>query len=188
MTDTVATNAPSAVGYKQPPRSTRFQKGRSGNPKGRPPNRHKQFPYDTVLGQMVTIREDGHERRVTAAEAFLLQLTRKGLQGDSAAARASLAAIEAARDRGGHGAEQRILKIQVISYGVDTVLGILGLGIKHNRLDRQKARWSLHPWVIEAGLARLGDRVLTREEQCEVWATTRNPEKVQWPEWWAERS
>jgi hypothetical protein len=29
-------------------------------------------PYHRVLGQMVTIREEGRERRVTAAEAFLL--------------------------------------------------------------------------------------------------------------------
>ena len=46
---------------------------------------------------MVTVREDGRERRITAAEAFILQLTQKGLAGDSAAARASLAAIEEAR-------------------------------------------------------------------------------------------
>jgi hypothetical protein len=48
---------------------------------------------------MVTIREDGTTRRVTAAEAFLLKLTKSGLEGDSAAARASLAAIEHAREQ-----------------------------------------------------------------------------------------
>ena len=82
------------VGYQQPPNATRFRKGQSGNPRGRPKNRRREIPYDTVLGQMVTIREDGRERRVTAAEAFLLQLTQKGLAGDSAATRASLDAIE----------------------------------------------------------------------------------------------
>ena len=87
------------IGYGQPPKSTRFQKGKSGNPRGRPKNRRREIPYDTVLGQMVTIREDGRERRVTAAEAFLLQLTQKGLAGDSAATRASLEAIEAALAR-----------------------------------------------------------------------------------------
>ena len=39
----------------------------SGNPKGRPPGRKKEPPYEAVLGQMVTVREDGIERRVTAA-------------------------------------------------------------------------------------------------------------------------
>jgi len=42
---------------------------------------------------MVKIREGGTERHVTAAEAFLLHLTKRGLEGDDAAARASLAVI-----------------------------------------------------------------------------------------------
>src|SRR6476661_1259910 len=86
-----------ATGYGNPPSASRFRKGQSGNPRGRPKNRSREIPYDAILGQMVTIREEGRERRVTAAEAFLLQLTQKGLAGDSAAARASLDAIEAAR-------------------------------------------------------------------------------------------
>ena len=52
---------------------------------------------------MVTIREGGTARRVTAAEAFLLQLTKRGLEGDDAAARASLAVIEEAREQQGGG-------------------------------------------------------------------------------------
>jgi len=42
----------------------------------------------------VTIREGGTERRVTAAEAFLLQLAKRGVEGDGAAARASYPSAE----------------------------------------------------------------------------------------------
>ena len=58
-----------AVGYGKTPASSRFRKGQSGNPRGRPRGRRNDPPYEAVLGQMVTIREDGAERRVTAAEA-----------------------------------------------------------------------------------------------------------------------
>jgi hypothetical protein len=88
---------PVEVGYRNPPRSTRFRKGHSGNPKGRPRGSGSKVPHDAVLGRMVTIREDGRERRVTAAQAFLLQLVRKGLEGDSNAARNAIEAIETAR-------------------------------------------------------------------------------------------
>jgi len=102
------------VGYRKPPRATRFTKGRSGNPAGRPRGRHREAPYEAVLRQMVTIHEDGSERRVTAAEAFLLQLTKRGLEGDSAAARASLVVIEQAGQR--HGAGQSKVETLTIEF------------------------------------------------------------------------
>jgi len=178
--------AEESVGFGKPPRATRFCKGQSGNPRGRPRNRHREVPYDAILGRMVTIREDGRERRVTAAEAFLLQLTQKGLAGDSAAARSSLEAIEAARAarREAGGDDLLIVTITFVGMGIEVVLGKLGLGTKKYPHDEHRVRWELNPWIVEAALARLGDRQLSPQEQREVWANTRTPRKVNWPAWW----
>ncbi len=46
----------------------------------------------------------------------------------------------------------------------------------------------LEPWLIEAALARLGDRRLTLAEQQLVVVATHTPSKVQWPDWWGELS
>lgn len=175
------------VGYKRTPQATRFKKGTSGNPKGRPRGRHRSIPYDTLLGQMVTIREDGRVRRVTAAEAFMLQLTRKGLQGDSASARASLTAIEAAQQRAMPQDQITVIRFMMVAFGVGTVMGKLGLAIKRHPLDKEKTRWELNPWIIEAALERMGSRQLNFDEQRTVWEAARTPEKVNWPPWWSYR-
>lgn len=188
MSEPTTSEEPAKAGYGRPPRATQFQKGRSGNPRGRPGGRHSTIPYDSVLGQMVTIREDGRERRVTAAEAFLLQLTQKGLAGDSAAARASLAAIEEARANRPVADQTFIRRIIFVGMGIGCILGDLGMAIKTNRHSEQNARWWLKPWIVEAALARLEDDRLTPAEQREVWNATRTPESVRWPSWWTERA
>ena len=176
------------VGYGKPPKSTRFQKGRSGNPRGRPRNRRRDVPYDTLLGQMVTVREDGRERRVTAAEAFILQLTKKGLEGDSASARASLAAIESARAaRIARGGDMQRIRIRFRTFGLCCAVEDLGMGLLIHPTDKDRVRLMLKPWIVETALARLGDRQLTLDEQRAVVASTRTPDKVRWPDWWTVR-
>jgi hypothetical protein len=62
---------------------------------------------------MVMIREDGTERRVTAAEAFLLQLAKRGVEGNSAAARASLDVLEDAEKQQKLSGPDRIVRVLV---------------------------------------------------------------------------
>lgn len=175
----------SPTGHGKPPRATRFQKGNSGNPSGRPKGkRNSEIPYNNVLGQMVTVREDGRERRVTAAEAFLLQLTQKGLAGDSAAARSSLAAIEAARAKTSDAQSNVASCIVLVPMQIECVLRRLGMAIKKYPMDEKRVRWKINPWPVQAALARLGDRQLSEDEQREVWNCTRMPHKIAWPGWW----
>jgi hypothetical protein len=173
MTD--APDAQDSVGYRKPPESNRFRKGQSGNPRGRPRGKHRAPPYEAVLGQMVTIREDGTERRVTAAEAFLLQITKKGLEGDGAAARAAMVAIEEARaSRLAREPQEQLTITRVIIRpgSVNSALEPLRMGLKLDR-NRETARMVLYqrplgltpeqgfpsPWIsdsLPSGRRRIG--------------------------------
>jgi hypothetical protein len=173
------------VGRGRPPASTRFRKGQSGNPRGRPKGSRRKAPYETLLGQKVTVREDGVSRQMTAAEAFLLHVTRRGLEGDSAAARAAMAAIEEAKARRtiGEGEGLKAIIWKPVSVGsVNSSLEALRGAVL---LDpyRETARLALEPWLVEAALDRL-DHTLSIAEQKVVWKATRTPWKVKWPQWW----
>ena len=172
-------------GYGNPPASSRFRKGRSGNPNGRPKGRHSRPPYDAVLGQMVTIKEDGVERRVTAAEAFLLYMTKRGLEGDGTAARSAMVAIEDARmARKGNGEAIRTIVVRMVAPGsVNTALRPLRMASKIDPY-RPTARIMLEPWLVEKALSRLGGRRLSMRDQETIVRATRTPRKVRWPDWW----
>lgn len=75
------------VGYGKPPRDTRFKKGRSGNPKGRPRgSKGLSASLLEPLSRKVQITEGGRTRKVTQLEAFMLLQTKMALNGDPAAA------------------------------------------------------------------------------------------------------
>jgi hypothetical protein len=174
-------------GYRRPLRKTCFTKGQSGNSAGRPRGRHREAPYEAVLGQMVTIREGGVERRVTADEAFLLHLSKRGLEGDGAAARATLAVIEEITERPSthQGYPSVVVRTIVVPGSVTSALGPLRMAKK---LDpyRETARMALEPWLVEAALARL-PQTLSPADQRTIVEATRTPHRVRWPEWWSER-
>jgi hypothetical protein len=72
-----------AVGYGKPPKATRFRKGQSGNPKGRPKGKlNLATVILRALGAKVVINENGRRREVTKLEAAMMQLVNKAATGD----------------------------------------------------------------------------------------------------------
>lgn len=72
------------VGYKRPPRRTRFKKGQSGNPRGRRPDYMMTATdaFRRVLSKKVEVQENGERRQMGVIEAIVMQQVKKALKGD----------------------------------------------------------------------------------------------------------
>jgi hypothetical protein len=74
------------VGYGKPPQHTRFRKGQSGNPRGRPRGvKTAGTLLREILYRKVTITEDGRHKQTTVIEAFFLRQVQAALKGDARA-------------------------------------------------------------------------------------------------------
>jgi len=75
------------VGYRKPPKGSRFKKGRSGNPAGRPKGSATvKSLLDKALSAPVTISEGGINRTVEQRMALFKSLVARAIKGDTRAA------------------------------------------------------------------------------------------------------
>ena len=83
-----------AVGYANPPKATQFQKGRSGNPGGRPKGTAN---FATVLEQAlkdkVIVNDNGERRTISKLEALVTQMVNKAISGDGRARQQTLGVL-----------------------------------------------------------------------------------------------
>jgi hypothetical protein len=71
------------VGYGKPPCHSRFQKGQSGNPRGRPPGaKNLKTVISQALNQLVVINENGRQRKVTKRAAIAIKLVDRSASAD----------------------------------------------------------------------------------------------------------
>lgn len=70
------------IGFRKPPKETQFQKGQSGNPRGRPKAPTTFEGHLERQGKCkITVMEDGRKKKITKEEAIATQMTNRAVQG-----------------------------------------------------------------------------------------------------------
>jgi Family of unknown function (DUF5681) len=88
------------VGYGKPPKNFRFQKGATGNPKGRP-KRARGFDAELLRESesFITISVNGKTKRITKGQGIAIQLINKAMTGNLQALQAFAKLNPQARER-----------------------------------------------------------------------------------------
>jgi hypothetical protein len=82
------------------PRTGRFQKGQSGNRRGRPKNaKTVSAAVMDALSEKVPVNENGRRRRVTKLQATATQVANRGAQGDPRAIKLAMDLAQKAEER-----------------------------------------------------------------------------------------
>ena len=117
------------VGYRKPPQHSRFKKGQSGNPKGRPrESKNWDTLFDKELNARVAVHKDGRRKKISKREAIATQVVNKAVSGDLRFARELLDRHQRTKGpgeefpRGPNG--KPIIPIQVIRDVVDLLGGL----------------------------------------------------------------
>jgi Family of unknown function (DUF5681) len=88
------------IGYRKPPKATRFEKGKSGNPKGRPKGAQNLATLvDQAVNETVQVTINGKRRSISKLAATVSQLANKAASGDPKAMRELLDRVQALEAR-----------------------------------------------------------------------------------------
>lgn len=83
------------VGKGRPPRATRWKRGQSGNPSGRPKGSRKvSAVLLDVIRQKVAVTENGKTRRIPALEVMLRRLANDAMRNDPRALKLVLSLVD----------------------------------------------------------------------------------------------
>lgn len=170
--------------------SGRFQKGRSGNPAGRPKARRPHVSaFNIIFDKTLTVTQNGVERELTVDEALQLQTYQAALKGSKMAVRAVLKMIEKrevalAKASPPHPQGVMQTRTEHDPRNADEAMLILGITVRDpNWLDtcQYGVRMKLATWASQAGISRPGRRNLTAREVENIKRECFESEKLKWP-------
>ena len=186
------------VGPGSPPRESRFKKGTSGNPKGRPKAMQKASPsaFDIIIGKTLKVTRNGVDREVTVEEALQHRTYQDAIAGSRAARREVLKWIakreEAIAERRKPAFNSGLKKTRFTHDPSNADEALLLLGIANLDPARQNGRQPrdhllLEPWAVQTALGRRrGGQRLTKKEISEIKRCTREPDTLRWPRGYEE--
>ena len=175
-----------------PSASTRFRKGQSGNPRGRPRKQPVARPsaFDIVIDRTLTITQDGKSREVSVEEALQHKTYQDAIAGNRAARREVLKMIakrEKVLAEKAPAAPAKLFEFVMAGpdpSNADEALLILGIcrGDPH-RADTagERKHLLLEPWAVEAALARRAARKLSKRDIEDARRCTYEADKLRWP-------
>ena len=182
-----------SVGPGKPPIESRFRKGQSGNPKGRPKKARPQVAsaFDIVLDRPLTVNQGGAERALNVEEALQLRTYQDAITGSRPARREVLKMIArreqylaAKHARTSTSPAERLFE-PTDPENADEAMLILG--IADHDPERQDPRFDglqllLEPWAVQAALSRRrGGARPTDKEASEIKRCTRDSASLRWP-------
>jgi Family of unknown function (DUF5681) len=86
------------IGYRRPPKTGQFKKGKSGNPMGRPKGSSNFLTFlEQELGQSISVNENGKKKTITRMQAMVKRMVADALQGNH---KALLTVVEILRRNG----------------------------------------------------------------------------------------
>ena len=179
------------VGPGRPPVESRFRKGQSGNPKGRPKKVKPRATsaFDIVIDRTLSVTQDGVSREVTVDEALQHRTYQEAIAGSRSARREILKMI--AKRELHLAAQQGELKPQYEfrnehdPANADAAMLILGIADHdpaRKGAEDEGLQLLLEPWVVQAALSRRrGGARLSDKEVADIKRCTRDPGSLRWP-------
>ena len=181
------------TGHKSgPPMHSRFRKGQSGNPKGRPRKARQTAQasvFDILVDKSLTLTRNGMPQEVGIEEALQHRTYQEAIAGNRTARREVLKMIEK-RERAL--AKNAPRPAMVVSHqteedpeNANEALLLLGIAVEDPTEYGPKDiyhRLLLEPWAVQAALTRRrGGTNLTDKEISDIQRCTRAPDTLRWP-------